>query len=64
LEYGRYLVAKQGTATVTVTTGVVIYCASATLQFNTASERTATDEELNILFAFSYILLYLHFKSV
>ncbi len=39
------VLSMQGTATVTVTTGVVTYGANATLQYNTATARTVTTEE-------------------
>ncbi len=39
------ILSMQGTATVTVTTGVVTYGAAATLQYNTTSARTASAEE-------------------
>jgi len=39
------VLSMEGTATVVVTTGVVTFGASATLQYNTATARTATTEE-------------------
>ncbi len=39
------VLSMEGTATVTVTTGVVTYGGSATLKYNTATARTATTEE-------------------
>lgn len=39
------VLSMEGTATVTVTTGVVTYGANATLQYNTATARTAAAEE-------------------
>lgn len=39
------VLSMQGTATVTVTTGVVTYGANATLQYNTATARTVSAEE-------------------
>ncbi|MCX6226447.1 MAG: hypothetical protein NTV01_17140, partial [Bacteroidia bacterium] len=39
------VLSMEGTATVTVTTGVVTYGTNATLQYNTATSRTVTSEE-------------------
>ncbi len=39
------VLSMEGTATITVTTGVVTYGASATLQYNTTTARTASTEE-------------------
>lgn len=39
------ILSLQGTATITVTTGVVTYGTNATLQYNTASARTVSNEE-------------------
>jgi len=40
------VMSMEGTATITVTTGVVTYGTGATLQYNTASARTASAEEM------------------
>ena len=45
------VLSMEGTATVNVTTGAVIYGASATLQYNTATNRTASSEEWITSFA-------------
>ena len=47
------VLSMEGTATVTVTTGAVTYGANATLQYNTATARTATVEEWIPTFAAS-----------
>ncbi len=39
------ILSMEGTATITVTTGVVTYGANATLQYNTSTSRTTSDEE-------------------
>jgi hypothetical protein len=39
------ILSMEGTATITVTTGVVTYGANATLQYNTSTSRTASSEE-------------------
>jgi hypothetical protein len=39
------ILSMEGTATIVVTTGVVAYGASATLQYNTNTDRTVTSEE-------------------
>jgi hypothetical protein len=45
------ILSMEGTATVVVTAGVVTYGANATLQYNTATARTATAEEWIVPFA-------------
>lgn len=45
------ILSMEGTATITVTTGVVTYGAAATLQYNTATGRTASTEEWLATFA-------------
>jgi hypothetical protein len=45
------ILSMEGTATITVTTGVVTYGAAATLQYNTATARNASSEEWITTFA-------------